>query len=191
MLVSTWKPCLPLHHVVSSFGGISITDTMSPTCKRMATSITACSSQHSSNNCIFQHCKKPVQLVSNCRNANLEASAFVKSKCEAEELLHLNMNKALAAPDQHYYLSFLCYMPTMWSQTLLWALPASLDTSLYTTMNAPLIVPLHMSNQSIKCCSLGRTDKRWTHKAFQGLISQLFAPTAAPTLHQARSSEQL
>lgn len=29
----TWKPCLPLHHVVSSFGGMSITDTMSPTCR--------------------------------------------------------------------------------------------------------------------------------------------------------------
>lgn len=29
----TWKPCLPLHHVVSSLGGMSITDTMSPTCQ--------------------------------------------------------------------------------------------------------------------------------------------------------------
>lgn len=29
----TWKPCLPLHHVVSSLGGMSITDTMSPTCR--------------------------------------------------------------------------------------------------------------------------------------------------------------
>lgn len=30
---STWNPCLPLHHVVSSLGGMSITDTMSPTCR--------------------------------------------------------------------------------------------------------------------------------------------------------------
>lgn len=32
--VLTWKPCLPLHQVVSSFGGMSITDTMSPTCRK-------------------------------------------------------------------------------------------------------------------------------------------------------------
>lgn len=31
----TWKPCLPLHHVVSSLGGMSITDTMSPTCREV------------------------------------------------------------------------------------------------------------------------------------------------------------
>lgn len=42
MLVPTWNPCLPLHHVVSSFGGISITETMSPTWKRPGTSIAAC-----------------------------------------------------------------------------------------------------------------------------------------------------
>lgn len=28
----TWKPCFPLHQPVSSFGGMSMTDTMSPTC---------------------------------------------------------------------------------------------------------------------------------------------------------------
>lgn len=32
--VITWKPCLPLHQVVSSLGGMSITDTMSPTCNK-------------------------------------------------------------------------------------------------------------------------------------------------------------
>lgn len=34
---STWKPCLPLHQVVSSFGGMSITETMSPTCTEQQT----------------------------------------------------------------------------------------------------------------------------------------------------------
>lgn len=41
MLVPTWKPCLPLHHEVSSFGGMSMTDTMSPTCKRLTASVPA------------------------------------------------------------------------------------------------------------------------------------------------------
>lgn len=34
VMLCTWKPCLPLHQVVSSFGGMSITDTMSPTCRK-------------------------------------------------------------------------------------------------------------------------------------------------------------
>lgn len=40
-LVPTWNPCFPLHHEVSSFGGMSMTDTMSPTCKTVTASATA------------------------------------------------------------------------------------------------------------------------------------------------------
>lgn len=87
MLVPTWNPCLPLHHVVSSFGGISITDTMSPTCKRWATSIRACEESTIQITAFFSTAKT-LTLVSNCTNANLETSAFVKSNWEAEELLH-------------------------------------------------------------------------------------------------------
>lgn len=36
----TWKPCLPLHQPVSSLGGMSMTDTMSPTCAPESRTVT-------------------------------------------------------------------------------------------------------------------------------------------------------
>ncbi len=55
--ISTWNPCFPLHHVVSSLGGMSMTDKISPTfrkrnkdtCKRLACKHTHTHTHTSSN----------------------------------------------------------------------------------------------------------------------------------------------
>lgn len=42
----TWNPCFPLHQVVSSFGGISITETISPTWKWRNEIFSHCDAKH-------------------------------------------------------------------------------------------------------------------------------------------------
>lgn len=80
LLVPTWKPCFPLHHEVSSFGGMSMTDTMSPTCKRL-TSISHSQEESTAPITTVSGLQKTAKHCSGC------TSAFAKPSCEVEEFL--------------------------------------------------------------------------------------------------------